>query len=86
MQKKLAGPIEKVALARVHAGRNFEFIGSGHEFAVFFFDLAEQVVKFSRVFLLQKSLRNLPGIDEPIHLKICERQVVTVIVSRRIDP
>ena len=52
MQKKLAGPVEEIALARVLMSGNFKFIRCRDELAVFLFDLPQQVVQFGRVLLL----------------------------------
>ncbi len=86
MQKKLAAPVEQVALARIHVGGGFKLVGRRHEFPVLFFDLTQQVMQFRRVLFLQQILDQLPAPRPSRPVKtISQRQVVAVVVGRRID-
>src|SRR5712691_382409 len=85
VQQQLAAPIEKVALAWIEVRRQFVLVGGCDELAVFFFDLSEQVVQLSRIFLLQEALKQLASVSEAAGDNVGERQIVAVVVRSGID-
>ena len=54
MEKKLASPIKQVVLARIHVSGGLKFVRRRDKLAIFLVDLAQQVVQFPGVFLLQQ--------------------------------
>ncbi len=56
MEQEFAAPVKQVALARIHVRCNLVFVRSGHEFRIFFFQLAEEIVQFRGVFSFQEVL------------------------------
>ena len=55
----------------------------GYELSILFLDLAQQVMQFCGVLLLQESLDLLPGLAKPASERISQRQIVTVVVRSR---
>src|ERR1700685_3553778 len=64
MKQKLRGPVEEIALGRIGVRGQLELVGGGDKVAVFFLDLAEQIVQFRGVFLLQQSHSRLASLLE----------------------
>ena len=72
MHEKFAGPIEEIALARVHVRRGFEFIDRGDKIAVLFFNLSQKIVEFGGVFASDKIVNQLSSVTEAPRQKIGE--------------
>ena len=54
-------------------------------FPVFLFDLAQQVVQFRGVLFFEQALNEPPCLGEPPGEKVSQRQIVAVVVGRRVD-
>ena len=63
----------------------FELIGGGNKVAVFFLDLAEQVMQFRSVFLPQQRRNGLASRFELTGDQVGERQIVAIVVGTGID-
>jgi hypothetical protein len=85
VKKKLASPHEQVVLARVHARGGLKFVRRLYELSVLLIDLAQQVVKLSGISLLGDFVNKLACLVLPTREEIGERQVVAIVVGRRID-
>jgi len=83
VDEQLASPIEEVGFGRIHVGGGFVFVGGGDELAIFFLDLAEKIVEFGGIFLVEEIVDELARIGELIGHDKGKGEVVAVVVGRR---
>ena len=84
MQKKLTGPVEKITLARILMSCNLKLIHRRYEVPILLFDLAQQIVHFSSIFLLQKALDQVARWNRLAREQIGQCEVVAIVVGGRI--
>src|ERR1700730_9612563 len=64
----------------------FVFVSRLNEFAIFFFDLAQKIVQFRGLRLLQQGADKFASVRKPAGDNVSKRQVVAIVVGGGINP